>query len=166
MFPAIDIILISLGFLLLMAGLAGAFIPILPGPPLSFLGFLLIHFSSRMAFPSQVLLTLGAITLVITLADYLLPVWGTRWGKGTKHGLLGATLGLLTGILFFAPLGVIVGPFLGAWLAEKVNGKQHKEAFRSAMGSFMGLMLGIVLKFVLSIVFIWYSLKEFILSFA
>lgn len=160
----IDLLLIIGGFILLLAGLLGAFIPVLPGPPLSYAGLLLIHFTSLATIPDNILIIFGTLTVLITIVDYLLPIWGTRLGKGSKHGVMGATIGLVIGIFFFPPLGVIIGPLAGAWLAEKVNGKDNKQAFRSAMGSFIGLLFGAILKFAVAIAMIWYSLSGIILS--
>ncbi|MFN2396573.1 MAG: DUF456 domain-containing protein, partial [Bacteroidales bacterium] len=64
-----DLFLILLAFFLLLAGIVGAFIPVLPGPPLSYAGMLFIHFTSITAFSARVLITFGIITLLITLAD-------------------------------------------------------------------------------------------------
>ncbi len=163
---SIDLILILGGFLFLLAGLMGAFIPILPGPPVSFAGMLLLHFSKHLHFSTTVLVSYGIICLLITLADYLLPIWGTRLGKGSKHGIVGASLGLVIGIFFFPPLGVLIGPLAGAWLAEMVNGKKSKEAFYAAMGSFVGLLLGVLLKFVVSLAIIWHSLAALFSNFS
>lgn len=153
-----DLFLLLLAFILLLAGVLGAFIPVLPGPPLSYAGMLLVHFTSLADFSVRTLLTFGIITLLITLADYLLPIWGTKLGRGTRHGMFGATIGLIIGIFFFPPFGILVGPIAGAWLAERVNGKNNEDAFRSAIGSFFGLLLGVVLKFVISVAIIWYVL--------
>ncbi len=153
----IEFLLISGGILLLLIGLLGAFIPVLPGPPFSFAGLLLFYFSKSAAILPQTLLVFGILTILITLLDYLLPIWGTKAGKGSKHGVLGAALGLIIGIFFFPPWGIIPGPVLGAWLAERVNGKKNKEALQSALGSFVGLVLGTVFKFVVSIAMIWYA---------
>ena len=161
-----DLFLILLAFLLLLAGIVGAFIPVMPGPPLSYAGMLLIHFTSITAFSSRLLITFGIITLLITLADYLLPIWGTKLGRGTRHGMWGASIGLVIGIFFFPPFGVLIGPLAGAWLAEKVNGKENREAFRSALGSFAGLLLGIVLKFTVSIAMTWYAIYALITAMA
>ena len=159
-----EFILISGGILLLLIGVLGAFIPVLPGPPLSFGGFLMFYFSKSATILPQTLFVFGILTVLITLLDYLLPIWGTKAGKGSKHGVFGATLGLVIGIIFFPPWGVIPGPVLGAWLAERVNGKNNREAVRSAFGSFSGLLLGTIFKFVVSIAMIWYAVAGVIRS--
>ncbi len=160
----IDILLLSAGLLCLLLGVLGAFIPILPGPSFSFAGLLLIHFTGFASISQTVLYSLGIITVLITVADYLLPVWGTRIGKGSKHGILGAAIGLIAGIIFFPPMGVLIGPLAGAWLAEKANGKTGRQATRSALGSFAGLLLGVLLKFTLAAATIWYALSGMIIN--
>lgn len=157
-----DLFLILLAFFLLLAGIVGAFLPVLPGPPLSYAGLLLIHFTSIASFSARLLITFGIITLLITVADFLLPIWGTKFGKGTRHGMWGASIGLVIGIFFFPPFGVLIGPLAGAWVAEKVNGKENRDAFRSAVGSFAGLLLGVVLKFTVSIAMTWYAIYALI----
>ncbi|TVQ12293.1 MAG: DUF456 domain-containing protein [Bacteroidetes bacterium] len=161
---AIDILLLSAGLLCLLLGVLGAFIPILPGPPFSYAGLLLIHFTGFASISSTILYTLGILTVLITVADYLLPIWGTRMGKGSRHGAFGAAIGLVAGILFFPPLGVLFGPLAGAWLAEKANGKTNRQAARSALGSFVGLILGVTLKFTLAAASIWYALSGMIIN--
>lgn len=161
-----DLFLILVAFFLLLAGIVGAFLPVLPGPPLSYAGMLFIHFTSITSFSANVLITFGIITLLITLADFLLPIWGTKFGKGTRHGMWGASIGLVIGIFFLPPFGVLIGPLAGAWLAEKVNGKENRDALRSAVGSFAGLLLGVVLKFTVSIAMTWYAVYALITAMA
>ena len=40
-----DILLIILGILCLIAGLAGCILPMIPGPPVAYAGLLLLHFT-------------------------------------------------------------------------------------------------------------------------
>ncbi len=154
-----DILLISISIILLFGGLIGGFMPILPGPPFSFLGFFLLHFSTQVSFTSQQLWTFGLLSLCITIIDYFLPVWGTRNVKGSKYATFGALIGLLIGVLFFLPYGVIIGPFLGAWLAGKINGMSDKNAMRVALGSFAGIILGMAMKIILSMAMLILSIK-------
>ncbi len=154
-----EFLLIILGSILLILGIWGAFLPALPGPPISFAGMLIFHFTHHFHFSNRALIVIGVSALIITILDYFLPIWGTKYVKGTKFGVSGATLGMLAG-LFFPPLGIIIGPFLGALLAEIVNGTTHKKALMSALGSFIGLLAGVGFKFIFSIVVIIYILFQ------
>lgn len=138
-----DIFLIIISALLLLAGFVGALLPVLPGPPLSWLGILLLHFTTYAAFSSSFLLVTAIFMVVITILDLYIPVWGTKKFGGTKAGIYGSTIGLLLGLFFFPPFGVIIGPFLGAFIGELlVNSNEVKTALKSATGSFIGFLLG------------------------
>lgn len=161
----IDIILFVVAFALLLLGIIGSFLPILPGPPLSYLGIILIHFSARYDFSNRFLWIYGIIALVITVVDYLLPSWGTKRYGGSKYGMWGAAIGLVLGLIIYAPIGIFVGPFLGAYIAELINDKDSRTALKSAFGSFLGIMFGVFLKFVFGIILLYQGIKAIILSF-
>jgi uncharacterized protein len=152
-------LLIALGLLLLAAGALGAFVPVLPGPPLSYAGMLLIHLTRGYSFSTNLMITLGILAVVITLLDFVLPVYGTRKTGGSKRGMYGAAIGLVVGIFFFPPAGIILGPFVGALLAELSNNKDLGPATRAAFGSLLGLLAGAMLKFAYAFVVIWVALR-------
>lgn len=145
-----DVLIILVATGLILAGLAGCLIPILPGPPLSFLALLLIHFTKVYHFESGFLILWGAITLVVTIVDFLIPVWGARKFGASKAGVWGTFLGLLAGIILFPPLGIIIGPIAGAIAGELIAGKKSRQAMIAGLGSFTGFMGGIVLKIISS----------------
>ena len=150
-----DYILLISGFACLVIGLAGAVLP-LPGPPLSFVGILLLHYSKFTDFSENTLWAFGTITVFITLLDYYIPIWGTKKFGGSKWGSIGSGIGLLVG-LFLGPFGMFIGAFVGAFLGEYLSNKNHKTAFKAALGSFLGLMAGIVAKTMLCIVMLIYA---------
>ncbi len=152
-------LLIALGIMLLAAGALGAFVPVLPGPPLSFVGMLLIHLTPGYSFSISLLITFGILAAIITILDFVLPVYGTRKIGGSKRGMYGAAIGLVVGIFFFPPAGVIVGPFVGALIAELSNNKDLGPATKAAFGSLMGLLAGALLKFAYSFAVIWVALR-------
>jgi uncharacterized protein YqgC (DUF456 family) len=154
-----DIILLVAGIIALLVGLAGSVLPI-PGPPLSFGGLLLLHYSRFATFSTTLLITLGLITVVITVMDYYIPIWGTKKFGGTRYGAIGATIGLLAGFFVIPGLGIFLGTFLGALLGELVGGTSFKPALRSAFGSFVGFLTGIVFKVILCLVMIGYAVVE------
>ncbi|MDX2444262.1 MAG: DUF456 domain-containing protein [Bacteroidales bacterium] len=155
----VDYILLILGIILMLIGLVGCVIPILPGPPISFIGLLLLQFSRFADYSLNFMLLMGAIALLVSAADYVVPVWGTKKMGGSKAGIWGAAIGLFLGIFFFPPIGLIVGPLVGAVLAELIQGEDFQKSFRAGMGSLMGFMLGIGIKLIASGVMTYYFVK-------
>lgn len=156
-----DILLLSLGIILLVIGLIGCVLPVLPGPPISFVALLLLHFTKWAQFQGAFLWTCAAIAVAVSILDHWIPIWGTKKFGGSTRGVWGAALGLLAG-LFFGPLGVIVGPFIGALIGELSLHSDSYRAIKAAFGSFIGILAGVVLKLVVSGLFTWYFIKELI----
>ncbi len=151
-----DYLLIGIGILCLLLGLLGGILPVLPGPPLSYLALLLLHFTDRYQFSSRFLLIWGVITAVVFVLDYLIPIWGTKKFGGSKQGVWGSMIGLILGLFLLPPIGIIIGPFAGAVIGELIAGKDHSAALRAGLGSFIGFLLGTLLKLIVSGMMIWY----------
>lgn len=155
-----DFILIGLGIIFIVLGLAGGIVPVLPGPPLSYVGLLFLHFTSKYQFTGKFLLIWAAITLSVYLLDYFIPIWGTKKFGGSKRGIWGSIIGLLAGLIFFPPLGIIIGPFIGAVVGELSAGKNSNDAFKAGLGSFVGFLTGTLLKLIASGMMAWYFFAE------
>ena len=149
-----DILLLFLGFIFIILGIIGAFLPILPGPITGWVGLLLLHLTDTIPQNWTFLgITLG-IAVLIYILDFIIPALGTKKFGGTKYGMYGTTIGLLIGILFFGPLGIIMGPFVGALVGELMyDSKDSKRAFRAAYGSFIGFLFSTGIKFIVSLIF-------------
>ncbi|MFZ5429632.1 MAG: DUF456 domain-containing protein [Bacteroidota bacterium] len=157
-----DYFLIISGILLMIGGIAGCALPVLPGPPLSYLGLLLLHFTSGHEFTPRFLLIWGLITLLVTLIDYLIPVWGAKKFGASRPGIWGSIIGLFIGLIFFPPFGIIIGPFAGAVIGELLSGKNTPHALRAGFGSFAGFLAGVLLKLVASGMMTWYFFETLI----
>lgn len=151
-----DTFLIITGIILLIAGILGCIIPFLPGPPLVYASLILLQISSHKPFTEEFLIIWALVTTAVLLADYYIPIWGTKKFGGTKGGVWGATIGLIIGMFFFPPFGLIVGPFIGAFAGEMINNQDTTKAMRSAIGSFIGFVAGTVMKLGISIVMGYY----------
>jgi len=154
-----DYLLLAAGIFLMIFGLIGCLVPVLPGPPLSYLGLILLHFSRFGEFNKTTLIILALVTIAVTIADYLVPVWGTRKFGGSKYGMRGATIGLIIG-LFLGPVGIIIGPFAGAFVGEMIFKDDIKYALKAGLGSLLGFLTGIGLKLAASFVMTFYFIKE------
>jgi uncharacterized protein YqgC (DUF456 family) len=155
-----DIVLIIFGSFLMLLGLIGCILPALPGPPLSFVGILLLHFTKQFGFSTKFLIVWGILTLVVTIFDYLIPIWGTETFGGSRYGIWGSIIGLLTGMVW-PPMGIIIGPLVGAIVGEIIGG-QKDNALRAGFGSFVGFLGGIILKLIASGMMLFYFVAELI----
>ena len=145
----------------MIVGIIGCLVPVLPGPPFSFLGLILLHISRFGHFSTPILITMGVITVVVTIMDYIVPVWGTRQLGGSKYGTRGATVGLIIG-LFLGPLGIILGPLIGAFVGEMLFKDDINYALKAGFGSLLGFLTGIGLKLAASFIMTFYFFKEWI----
>ncbi len=151
-----DIAIVLLGFVLMISGILGSFLPVLPGPPISWIGLLLLHFTEAIPMDWLLLGITLAIAIIVLTLDYIIPVIGTKKFGGSKAGMIGTTIGLLVSLLFpiLGILGIIIWPFIGALVGELINRADHKTALKSAFGSFLGFLTGTFIKFVVSTVYL------------
>ena len=151
----LDIILIILGVLCLITGLMGCVLPFLPGPPVAYLGLVLLHFTDKAQYSTTQLI------VWLQILDYFTPMLGSKYSGGSKWGNWGCIIGTLVGLLFL-PWGVIFGPFLGAVIGELIGNKEFSQALKSGVGSLVGFMLGTLLKFVVCGYFCYQFIMGFI----
>lgn len=157
-----DYVLITFGVIFIISGIVGCVLPIIPGPPLSYVGLLLLHFTEKFQFSTKFLIIWAVITAVVYALDFIIPAWGTKKFGGTKRGIWGSIIGLLIGMFLFPPFGLIIGAFAGAVIGELSGGKDSGEALKSGFGSFMGFLAGTLLKLITSGMMTWYFFKELI----
>ncbi|MBQ6058100.1 MAG: DUF456 domain-containing protein [Treponema sp.] len=159
---SINIFLVVTASVLLLAGLAGTVIPILPGVPLAWGGLLVSHFSQITATPVWVLVVTGIIAVIITVIDSILQPYLTKLNGGSKYAVWGATIGLV--ISFFAgPLFVIIAPFIGAFIGEMIHDSSDSQrALKAAGGAFLGFMIGTGIKMICVFVYIWILIYEIV----
>jgi uncharacterized protein len=155
-----DILLLTIGVLLMLAGIAGCVLPFLPGPPLCYLALLIQQLQSEVPYTTKFLVIWAIVTAVITGLDYVIPVYGTKKFGGTKYGVWGCVIGLIAG-LWFGPVGIIAGPFVGAFIGELVASSNTNKALRAATGSFIGFLVGTLLKLIACFVMVWYFIEAF-----
>lgn len=158
-----DILLLNIAGLLLLAGLAGSFLPVLPGPPLSWVGLLIASFSTHVNFSAVFLIITAIITLVLTVFDYVMPGLAVKKKGGSKAGERGALAGGIIG-MFMGPFGIIIGPFIGALIGEWIaNGGRFDDAMRIALSSFVGFLLSTGIKLIWCLMMIYWYIRQIVL---
>jgi hypothetical protein len=149
-----DTFLLVLAFALAIAGFLGSFLPLLPGPPLAFLGLVLLIFSDTHQPGGTTLLAHLVAVGIIAGLDYYIPVLGTKIMGGSQAGTRGAIAGLCIGLFFGLP-GILLGPFLGSLAGELINGSPGPIALKAAFGAFLGFLAGTFIKMAYVLLVIW-----------
>ena len=142
-----DVFICILAVLAGIIGIIGSVVPALPGPPLAWIGMLLMYLwggtngAGEPMSTATLLIWLG-ITTAVTVLDYVVPLWFTKLTGGSKSAGWGAAIGLIVG-LCVPPIGLIVGTLLGAFVAELVFAdKDLWSSTKSALGAFAGFICG------------------------
>lgn len=138
----------SLTATLMLAGLAGVIVPLLPGTTLILAGAV-VH---KLAVPGSLSwLTVGFIAafwLLSIIADFGGAILGTRWFGGSKWGMAGASGGAFIGLFFSLP-GLVLGTIFGAMAAEKLLAKKdHRAALKAGAGAATGFVISLVARLV------------------
>jgi uncharacterized protein YqgC (DUF456 family) len=164
------IALVILSFVLHLAGLLGVVIPVLPGPPLSFIALLVMQWSGYGGFSPAFLGLWVGITVTVTVMDYFLPSLMTKKFGGSRAAVIGSFVGLLAGIFIFPPWGIIIGPFLGALIGELIHERASgggasggsTKALKVALGSFLAFIVGAWAKLIACSMMLFYAIKALI----
>jgi uncharacterized protein YqgC (DUF456 family) len=155
----LEVIVIIIGAILILLGLVGSVLPVLPGPPLSFIGIFLLALTRNFSPPltPTLIIIMLAIMITVTVVDYFLPLIGAKKYGASKWGIYGSIVGMIIGV-FFSPIGMLLGAFIGAVLVEWMVSRKERQALRAGWGIFIGSILGTILKLGASGIMAYYFL--------
>ena len=152
---------IVIAVILGVVGILGSILPALPGPPLSWVGLLIMYFlkgtnGAGDPMSTKFLIVWLVITTVVVIIDYVVPAWFTRLTGGSKYAGWGAMVGLFVGMIV-PPVGIIVGSLAGAFIAELMLGEKGAgDSIKSALGAFLGFLFGTGIKLIASGLMLYY----------
>lgn len=152
--PVLDIALYVLAALLMIGGIAGSILPILPGIPMVFGGIWLAAAVDQYRHLSTWwLLIIGALAVLGIAVDFIAGSVGAKRVGASSRAVWGAAIGTIVG-MFFNLIGLLIGPFVGALLGELSAGNSVLRSTRVGVGTWIGLLLGTLFKLVVSFVMI------------
>ena len=138
----ISTILLILGIVLVLIGLVGLVLPILPGSILVLSGLILAAWAENFEYASSVTIAvLVGLTILAHLVDFMAGYLGVKKSGASQRASMGAILGALIGIFFSLP-GILIGPFIGAFIGELTVQNNVNTAARAGLGAWLGLVLG------------------------
>lgn len=154
-------IIVTLTWLLIVAGLVGTILPGIPGVILVFGGILLYAlFFGVHTVGLTTLVLLGVATICSLSFDALSSMYGAARFGGSRAGILGSALGGILGLVILNLPGLFLGVFMGAVLAERFfDGRDWRGALRVGLGSVIGFLAGSIVSLILGLmmvaVFVW-----------
>lgn len=135
-----------LAAVLILVGVVGSVLPVLPGVPVVFAGMLLAAWADQFAHVGTITLTiLGVLTVIALIVDFVAGVMGAKRVGASRHAVIGAAIGTLVGIFLGIP-GLLLGPFVGALLGELIAGGTLRKAADVGVGAWVGFLVGTVAK--------------------
>ena len=152
---------------LLLAGLVGCILPVLPGHLILFIAAiahrLMLQEDAGLRWWSFVVLAL--LMAISQTFEMLSGAAGAKWFGGTRWGAGGALAGSIVG-MFFLPFGLVLGPLIGAFVFEMAFSKQEtRPAAISGVGSVVGTLAGMGFKIVVGVLMTaWFFLDVFLIG--
>lgn len=155
-----DIIVFVISLIMMMVGMAGIVVPIIPSTPLIWVGAFIYAISTHFEKITWVMLLLFALmTIFSVVLENLGNVYGAKKFGATRWGILGSFVGTGAGFFMGGPVGLILGPIVGTIIFEVIGGKGYKGALKSGLGNFMGFVGGSMIKMIVGLVmislFVW-----------
>jgi uncharacterized protein YqgC (DUF456 family) len=149
-----DLFLYVLAAALIIGGVAGAILPVLPGVPMIFGGiWLAAAVDEYRHLGWGWLVVIGAIAVLGVAVDFIAGSLGAKKIGASPRALWGAGIGTTIGMFFGLP-GLLIGPFAGAVIGELWSGKSILRSAHVGVSTWFGMLLGVVAKVVLSFLMI------------
>lgn len=143
-------ILYGFAAVLVLIGLAGTFLPVLPGVPFVFAGMALAAYTGHFEKVGKpVLIVLGLLTIFALLIDFLAASLGAKRVGASRLAIWGAAVGAIVGI-FLGPFGLLFGSFAGAVGGELLASRKAQHAARVGFAAWFGLLIGTLFKLALT----------------
>lgn len=149
-----DLFLYVLAAALIVGGVAGSILPILPGVPMIFGGiWLAAAVDEYRHLGWGWLVAIGIVAALGIAVDFVAGSLGAKKIGASPRALWGAGIGTTIGMFFGLP-GLLIGPFAGAVVGELWSGKSILRSAHVGVSTWFGMLLGIVAKVVLSFLMI------------
>ncbi|MGE0355510.1 MAG: DUF456 domain-containing protein [Burkholderiales bacterium] len=154
----------AIAALLVVVGIAGTVLPLLPGIAFVFGGLLLAAWADDFQrVGAFAIVILGLLTALAIAADLLASAFGAKRMGASPRAVVGATIGAVVGIFFGLP-GLVVGPFVGAVAGELSARRELLHAGRAGLGTWLGLLLGSIAKLTLAFLMVGVYATAWLLS--
>ncbi|UQZ89891.1 DUF456 domain-containing protein [Deltaproteobacteria bacterium Smac51] len=153
-----DIVVLILAFIVMLIGLGGTILPVLPGIPIIWISMLGYGwYSGWDKYGLTAMIVSGLLVALSVAVDQLASVMGAKKFGASRAGMIGSFVGAIAGAIFFNIIGLILGTFLGAMAFEMIfSGRNIRASLASGTGALLGFLAGSMFKFMLGMGLIAY----------
>ena len=156
-----DIFLLIISFGLMIIGIIGSIVPVLPGPLSSWFGLFIFSNVTDVVVSGKLILICLIIAIGIFILDYIIPIYTSKKFGASRYGVIGASIGIILG-LFFAPFGIFIGAIIGSVTGEMILNKNFKKSLKSAFGVFLGFIISGFTKSMITVIYLVLYIKLFL----
>jgi uncharacterized protein YqgC (DUF456 family) len=148
-----DSLILLISIVLLILGIIGTFLPVLPGLLLSICGLLIYKFGGNSDLSMWWIWIFSILTILSTVLNYIIPAKTNKKYGGTRYGSIGSFVGTILGIIFIPiPFGFLIDMFAGVFFGELLHDfNDKKKAFNSMKGAFIGFLYGTFFNFLVAL---------------
>ena len=156
-----DIFLLIISFTLMIIGVIGSIVPVLPGPLSSWVGLFIFSNVTDVVVSGKLILICLIIAIGVFILDYIIPIYTSNKFGASRYGIIGASIGIILG-LFFAPFGIFIGAIIGSVTGEMILNKNFKKSLKSAFGVFLGFIISGFTKSMITVIYLVLYIKLFL----
>ncbi|MCL0107648.1 DUF456 family protein [Peptococcaceae bacterium] len=160
----LNILLQGIALLIILIGIVGHILPIIPGTIVTLIGMLmLVHVTNTYAYFSLLdICVIIGISILIGIVDVLTSILGTKAAGGSNKAVVVGSTAACIGGAVKGWLGLMIGAVLGTLGTELKEGKDLKQAIKATIGNVAGFFVGSIVKIVLAVIkVIWFLTKVY-----
>jgi uncharacterized protein len=138
-----------LAIALIVIGLVGLVLPLLPGAVFLFAGLWLAAWIENYAYVGfGTIVALGIMAALTFVCDAAGTAFGAKRYGASRRATIGAAIGSVVGLVF-GLVGILLGPFIGAVIGELSTQPNLSKATRAGIGASLGLAIAVAAKLAL-----------------
>jgi uncharacterized protein len=132
--------------LLIIGGMAGTVLPVLPGPAFVFAGIVLAGWIENFERIGGWTVTIAAaLTIIAWGTDFVSAMLGAKRVGASRQAVIGALIGTVLGV-FTGFWGLLFMPLVGAAIGEFIADRDAARAAHVGIATWVGIMVGTVFK--------------------
>ncbi|WP_458186728.1 DUF456 domain-containing protein [Haladaptatus sp. NG-WS-4] len=144
--------LLLVALALLLAGVLGSVVPLLPGVPLSLLGIYAYWWGTEFSEPGLLFLVGATVVgIVAIVGDYTAGAVSARVGGGSRWTAVAAAVVGLLALVTTGPLGMLLGVALATFAVEFYRTRDAERGARTAAYAVAGLLASAVFQLVVTV---------------